>query len=438
MHQVGLRLDGRVRNTVIEREGPGIWRTFDDGTVWRNILVIADGGGQFVGGALLQEPELARSYECAEYLADSAQNELPFWAPLGPRAQSLTEPISNSDQNLDPGSNLAGWVEAFVLLPALQHHLAMLPRVDRANHNSASKFADEVLHVVHDDKLRYRTVIPLSGIDLGAAPGRGFTRKELSIRRLTPSEQGSWFKKVQGLFSESADVVDPPQVELSFTFSGPRTSQYISSVSAAQRLITALQMTGHRVAGRFAYESAVPDWVSAGSLRIPLTLPRGATTSSMLTRRDFNVIIDTAKQLANYDIEQPKSPQDLALHRFAIGTARGDPADAVLDFTIALEALLLPYDEATRRGDLGYRFRMHGAHYLSTNTDQRTAVAKRLRTIYEMRSRLVHGGHYPNLQEITATGDDARHLARVGLLRAVRNGFPKATDFNHMILGVDP
>jgi hypothetical protein len=70
---------------------------------------------------------------------------------------------------------------------------------------------------------------------------------------------------------------------------------------------------------------------------------------------------------------RPSPPKDLTLHRFFAGVARKgvtdfhpggadrNAADAVLDFTIALEALLLPYDEKARHGDLGYRFRVHGA-----------------------------------------------------------------------------
>jgi hypothetical protein len=109
----------------------------------------------------------------------------------------------------------------------------------------------------------------------------------------------------------------------------------------------------------------------------------------------------------------------------------------VLDFTIALEALLLPYDEKARHGDLGYRFRMHGAHFLADETAQRAGLARKLGGIYEVRSRLVHGGKYPSLDEIQTTRGDARELARRGLLRAVHDGFPTAGAFNQMVLGTE-
>ena len=102
-----------------------------------------------------------------------------------------------------------------------------------------------------------------------------------------------------------------------------------------------------------------------------------------------------------------------------------------------VEALPLPYDEKARHGDLGYRFRMHGAHYLADDPAQRAALARKLRGIYEMRSRLVHGGKYPSLDEIQTTRSDARDLARRGLLRAVHEGFPTAGAFNRMVLGTE-
>jgi hypothetical protein len=93
--------------------------------------------------------------------------------------------------------------------------------------------------------------------------------------------------------------------------------------------------------------------------------------------------------------------------------------------TIALEALLLPYDENARRGDLGYRFRVHGAHYLCEHADERPEVAKQLSRVYEMRSRLVHGAKYPDRVHIRAVHDLAYDFAGRGLLRAVREGFPR-------------
>jgi hypothetical protein len=46
--------------------------------------------------------------------------------------------------------------------------------------------------------------------------------------------------------------------------------------------------------------------------------------------------------------------------------------DGILDLAIALESLLLPYDEDARRGDLAYRFRIHGGYFLSKTKSERS------------------------------------------------------------------
>jgi hypothetical protein len=108
----------------------------------------------------------------------------------------------------------------------------------------------------------------------------------------------------------------------------------------------------------------------------------------------------------------------------------------VLDFTVALEALFVPYDENAHYRKLGRRFREHGACFLARDSSQRAVMEERLRRIYEVRSRLVHGGGYPGPEEISKARDEARELAQRGLLRAVREGFPTAEAFNQMLSGL--
>jgi hypothetical protein len=125
LHAAGIEPAGWVTETVIERDGPGSWRIVEGGRVWRSLLT---------RGPLKLVFEEAKSFtmrQCAARLADSAQTTLPFWAPLGSRARILKGVVPDSDLSCPP-SDLAGWVEAFVLLPALEHHLAMLRSVDQA------------------------------------------------------------------------------------------------------------------------------------------------------------------------------------------------------------------------------------------------------------------------------------------------------------------
>jgi hypothetical protein len=106
-------------------------------------------------------------------------------------------------------------------------------------------------------------------------------------------------------------------------------------------LVAALQLHGYPVAGRVAVERTTPAWVFPGGARRPLTLPGCSRRSALLTAAGFSSVVTTARLLDQYNVSRPASPQDLALHRFVSGIARDHDADAVLDFTIALEAFLL-------------------------------------------------------------------------------------------------
>jgi hypothetical protein len=437
IQQAGLPLTATVRQTAIERDhqGPGSWRTADR-SVASNILTVEQLA--FRAAPLLQEPEFENVRRSAERLASSAQATLPYWAPFGPRAQLLVGPVTErGPANPDPTEDLAGWAANFILLPALQSRFAALPSLERLEETAALAFADEVIRVAHDEHLRYRVIIPLSGIDLDISEGDTFTRGPISIRHLSELEQGQWFMELGALSGMHLLMRDPPRVVAEFSFAGPRTRQHMTYDDLVTPLTTAFQLHGYPLAGQLATQRSDPAWVLPFSPNIPLTLPRRSNDLSVITREDFTAVITTKKQLEPYHLRIPRSAKDLALHRFIGGIARETPADAVVDFTIALEALLLPYDEATRRSDLGYRFRMHGAHYLSDSVGQRTTVARQMRVTYNMRSGLVHGGEYPEQQKITAVGDDAKELARIGLLRAVQDGFPTASHFNRMVLGVE-
>jgi hypothetical protein len=349
----------------------------------------------------LSDAELARVGRCAAKIVDSARETLPFWAVFGgqplavfTKAQNISE-VPRPDYSSDPG----GWVARFVLLPALQHHLVTLPSITDADQAAASTFADEVLEVAHNDRLRYRLVVPLF-----------------------------------------------PEVAVEFEVSSQRDAAFELNPGPVPSLVGALQLHGYWVAGRFYQVQSEPPWLFPVRQQVPFTVPGIVDGRSVLAAEGFVASLATAKVLAGYGITQPRSPKDLALDRFFAGVARQgvsdflpggahrNAADAVLDFTIAL---LLPYDEKARHGDLGYRFRMHGAHFLADEREQRSALARRLGGIYEVRSRLVHGGKYPSLDEIQSTRSDARDLARRGLLRAVHEGFPTAGAFNRMVLGTE-
>jgi hypothetical protein len=431
-----------VERPVAMRRGPGSW-CVDYRKAAENILADDVIAGQVA--PWLTHAEIASARDCGAKIAESARMTLPF-AGMFIAVYQLIDYVADADDLADCGidtwdydNDPGAWVAGSVVLPALQRHLQALPSIDQAGPAAARLFADEVLKVTRDSRLRYRVTAQLSGIDIDAADSSELSVGDISVRRLSDTEQGQWIEENADPPGSGTTRTGPPQVALEISVPGPRVARLRPGGGVAFQLTTAFQLHGYPVAGRGATERSDPDWVLPGVMPVPLTLPGSVTTSSVLTASSFCEVVATAKLLGRYNISQPRSIEDLALRRFVAGAARQDPSDAVLDFTIALEALLLPSDSDARHGELGYRFQVHGAHYLSPSAAQRHAVAGQLSTIYRTRSRLVHGGKYPGPGEITTAGDCARGLASRGLLRAVHEGFPTREMFRQMVFGTaDP
>lgn len=226
---------------------------------------------------------------------------------------------------------------------------------------------------------------------------------------------------------------EPPQVLLELSVSGPRNSQHLPAGGSIPLLIAALQLHGYAVASKGAVEYSQPRWMQPFAYPVPITLPQLPRSPSIseLAAVDFQTVIQTADQLSHYDIAWPRTPQDLALHRFISGNARQNDVDTILDSMIGLEALLVP---GSNPGDISYRFSLHGAHYIADNLSSRALIRDQLRNTYRMRNNLVHGNKYPEQAAIASARADAQDLLRRGLLRATHEGFPTPETFAQMLL----
>jgi hypothetical protein len=317
--------------------------------------------------------------------------------------------------------------------PALLHHLKRLVDLDDIA-TIARAFVDEVLAVAGMKELHYLSVIPLNGIELEGNE-HALDEGSVRMRQLSDAEQGQWWQG-DGVWQADRMVV-PPEVLLELRYAGPRCDWYHPPRDRAALFVCALHLHGYEVAGSVVAESPEPIWVHGVRHSGPINIPRYPRAVRTLTAEGFREVVATARLMEkDYNLNQPASTKDLSLHRFALGIARDDAADAVLDFTIALESLLLPYDEDARKGELAYRFRIHGAHYIADTPGERRSVFKALRDIYEMRSRLVHGGNYPTPAQVQSARVLAHDLSRRGLIRAVQEGFPTVGWFNGKMLDV--
>ena len=417
---------------MVERggQGAGSWRT-DTVNQARNVLGVGLAARR--AAPWLTAAEIAQARDCALKLA-AVSTTLPFWAPLGANGWELVEEmVDGPSKHADSPEDLADWVLWHIVLPALRWHLEALPSVGFEDHRRAVAFANEVLQVAQDDHLRYRVLAPLSGIDL-ASPHSVVTEGEISIRRLSNEEQGEWFMEHQGPPAFSLAGTEPPQVLLEFSVSGPRNGQHLPAGGSIPLLVAALQLHRYEVASKGAVEYSQPRWVQPFAYPVPITLSQlsRSPSTSELTAVDFHAIVQTADLLSHYDIAWPRTPQDLALHRFISGNARRNDVDAILDSMIGLEALLVP---GSNPGDISYRFSLHGAHYVADDLSSRALIRDQLRSIYRMRNNLVHGNKYPEQSAMATARADAQDLLRRGLLRATHEGFPTPETFAQMLLG---
>jgi hypothetical protein len=436
VHELGWPLTRPVAQTSIRRDrrNPAAWSS-QTREVQQNIL--AHPATPLHEFAPLLTPAAATAVsECASTLVDTASANLPFWSPFEGRGWLLTGSASDTElPSTDYATDPVDWTARYLVLPALYEHLTALPSLDAAVADDGQRFAADVLRVAMADHLAYRVTAPLGGLDIRGPSGTTLTSDEGTIRRLSGTERGSLLKD-WGVGSAGVGAfIAVPLVALELPVSTPRDRQNPDVRETVAKWLLALQLNGYYPSGYAAYFRPDPSWVMPISMGVPLTLPYQPRKWSSISSAAFEQIRTTVAQLGGYNVSEPGSPRELALHRFYLGNGRSNAVDAVLDFVIALESLLLPYDEDARHAELGYRFRLHGARYLARIRNERREISRQLALLYGLRSRLVHGSGYPTPAEIQAGRVSAETFARRGLLRAVRDGFPTDADFRDLILG---
>ncbi|MGD3107562.1 hypothetical protein [Streptomyces sp. YGL11-2] len=423
-----------VSQVYVQRHNDGNgWQSFER-NVEKNILANQN-VPLFRYAPLLTSDVVEMASRCAEHLVQLPGVHLPFFSPwnynhgwmLTHDASDQSPPLPEYEE--DPGP----WTLSHVLLLALHYHLRALPRLDVVSEKDAAAFAADVIEFARSDELTYQVMIPLAGISLPASRKNGLAGGDARVYPLSQEDQGdlleTWGVGAQNPFLEL------PAVGLSFMVQTPRTAQNPDIRAAVNTWLCAFYLHGYTLGGREARTELYPRWAGVGISRMPVRMLEIARRRRPLTPTIFEKVRATADRLQKYNIDEPASVHDFALHRFYQGVARQSSADAVVDFVVALESLLLPYDSDARHGDLGYRFRMHGAHFLAPKKSGRREVVKQLLNLYALRSRLVHGGKYPAPSDIEEGRSIAGELARVGLLRAIEDGFPKPETFKSMLLG---
>ncbi len=157
-------------------------------------------------------------------------------------------------------------------------------------------------------------------------------------------------------------------------------------------MLTALSLHGVRYAGPgIVGFNVVPEWYLGSSARHPIAMALGIDAGEgSLEEELFRQARRTARRLEDYDLADPKTPEELALRRFGMGCGRSGATDALVDFVIALEALLLPADRGAGTTELAFRFRTHGAYLIANSPEERDPTFDALKRVYDLRSRQTH------------------------------------------------
>lgn len=249
----------------------------------------------------------------------------------------------------------------------------------------------------------------------------------LSIRALTASE-------IEGLLKAPGDSIGPGR-GLAPPDLGPVERVLLEAradvdvgapgppLVATAKAILALQLIGAQPCGAGWTTTALDPpstWRSGHANPVPLP-PSARATTTLVDAALVKRVRRLADEISDTAVTEPATRRDVALNRFGRGCRAPGTADALLEHTIALEAMLLP---PQFQGELRFRLAVLTGWLLGGNTLERRKQAKAALHVYDVRSALVHGAKPPQHRDVVTAAEEASRLARTLLLRFFESGWP--------------
>jgi hypothetical protein len=211
---------------------------------------------------------------------------------------------------------------------------------------------------------------------------------------------------------------------------GPKRQQVMGE-QLPERVLLALQLFGFEPSGLGEANSWNEPGPSFGIQGRRLKLPR-VTGDMQCSAAQLERAVALAAKIPAEAFSNPHRKLSLALHRFYQGAVDESTADAIIDFAISLETVLLQGATTT---ESTLRFRLNGAWYLSPHdANRRRVMSAELGEIYKTRSTIVHGGKLPAPSALMNTAKMARSLAAEILLKVLDDGWPDASDLEAAVL----
>jgi hypothetical protein len=207
-----------------------------------------------------------------------------------------------------------------------------------------------------------------------------------------------------------------------------------------QKHLLAWHMVGPAFAGAgFGAMREEPPWIqSSGQSACPLLMPiQHLANATVIGQEILTEIHSLAQRIPDGAVLAPTSPEELAINRLALGMSRQEPAGAIVDYTVALEALLLGGEDI---GEARRRFALNGAVYGGRTHAERKRLYEDLSQIYLARSVMVHGVSpttrraKSTMLRIAEIRDRARDIARSSIRQALIQGWPTENEFIDALL----
>jgi Apea-like HEPN len=321
--------------------------------------------------------------------------------------------------------------------PFVSQYLRSLPSLETDNHGEIKRLAEELYQYAKNPKIKSAHQFTISGV----APGAQYSYRDVTIRPLSPLERGAFYQHKGATVNyetvPGSDFMLPSAYSSSFVpttlvevTSTRRADQAPRTISLPNRVALAFFLLDYDLSGPgtiVAFDH--PTWAARYFQSSFLTTEEPLTRDRPISEEDFCRIVDLAHKIPSFSGNESKT-REIALFRTlrAFGTRRQE--SAFLDFTIALEAALL----SGTTTELAYRFRLYGALFLADTFDPQETF-KRLKNIYEIRSKLVHGGSIKR-ENLVAAQTDVVPLARAVIRKSVELGWPDGTSLDMQAVGV--
>jgi hypothetical protein len=328
-------------------------------------------------------------------------------------------------QGIFPNATGPDAVLARYLVPLALTYVSGLTDVARRSTQAIERINDELAQLCDAPAITHRRQLALEGLRISRRLG---PYRDVTLRPLTGVERGQAQQDELTAMSQprlpTSDYVVPRQ----FGMFSPRTLLEIATTRRRDkladesrlpnRLALAFYLMDYEIAGPgilIGFDE--PRWASTGFTHSPFPVTERTVSEKALTPTTFKSIVDLAYRIPDFGGEEG-SGKEIALFRTLRGCGARD--SGFLDFAIALEAALL--GGATT--ELAYRFSLYGALFLQDDRDTDEAFAK-LKNIYDVRSKLVHGSRIRR-EARTAAEQDARELTRAVVKKSVEQGWPDA------------